>query len=122
MVSGPRIGIQMKGVAILSILIAMSLASCGPAGNQAETVDGSNGCQIDAARICHDMRKTPFFGSAQGTIRELIVPISIPLGPNIDVHCGINTADQSVAYVRVVQPPSLTTDDLISLRSRGYCI
>jgi hypothetical protein len=70
-------------------------------------------------RICHEMRKT-FIGSSTDLTRELIVPIRMPPGPNIDVHCGINNSDQSVAYARVSQPPNLTTNDRIFLRSRGY--
>jgi hypothetical protein len=68
--------------------------------------------------ICAAMRKT-FSASSSNVTRELIVPI--PGEPTINIHCGINTSDQSVAYARVSQPPNLTTNDLTFLRSRGYC-
>jgi hypothetical protein len=64
------------------------------------------------------MRKT-FSRSSADLTRELIVPIRGE--PLIDIHCGINTSDQSVAYARVSQPPNLTDNDVIFLRSRGYC-
>ena len=113
--------VSIRAVAILSLSITLSLAECSAKENQAETSTAANGCQIDAMRICRAMRKT-FIGSSADLTRELIVPIRMPPGgPNIDVHCGINTSDQSVAYARVSQPPNLTTNDLIYLRSRGYC-
>ena len=113
--------VRIRVVAILSLSITLSFAGCSARENQAETSTAPNGCQIDAMRICREMRKTSI-GSAADVTRELIVPIRMPPGePNIDVHCGINTSDQSVAYARVSQPPNLTTNDQIYLRSRGYC-
>ena len=112
---------RIRAVAILSLSITLLFAGCSAQENQAESRTAANGCQIDAMRICRAMRNT-FIGSSADLTRELIVPIKMPHGePNIDVHCGINTSDQSVAYTRVSQPPNLTTNDLIFLRSRGYC-
>jgi hypothetical protein len=110
--------VRISTVAILSLSITLSFAGCSAQENQAETSTAANGCQIDAMRICRAMRKT-FSGSSADVTRELIVPIRGE--PNINIHCGINTSDQSVAYARVSQPPNLTTNDLIFLRSRGYC-
>lgn len=69
-------------------------------------------------KYCIAMRKT-FPRSSADVTRELIVPI--PGEPTINIRCGINTSDQSVAYARVSQPPNLTDNDVIYLRSRGYC-
>src|SRR5260370_9821146 len=110
--------VRIRAIAILSLSIALSFAGCSAQENQAETSTAANGCQIDAMRICRAMRKT-FSGSSADVTRELIVPIRGE--PNINIHCGINTSDQSVAYARVSQPPNLTTNDLIFLRSIGYC-
>ena len=110
--------VRIRAVAILSLSITLSFAGCSAEENQAETSTTANGCQIDAMKYCTAMRKTFSVSSSNGT-RELIVPI--PGEPTISIHCGINTSDQSVAYARVSQPPNLTTNDLIYLRSRGYC-
>jgi hypothetical protein len=110
--------VRIRAVAILSLSIALSFAGCSAQENQAETSDAANGCTIDAMRICTAMRKT-FSVSSPNVTRELIVPI--PGEPTISIHCGINTSDQSVAYARVSQPPNLIFNDLIYLRSRGYC-
>ena len=113
--------VRIHAVAILSMSITLLLAGCSAQENQAASNTAANGCQIDAMRICRAMRNT-FSGSSGDLTREVVVPIKMPPGePNIDVHCGINTSDQSVAYTRVSQPPNLTTNDLILLRSRGYC-
>ncbi len=109
---------RIRAVATLSLSIVLSFAGCSAHENQAETSTAANGCQIDATRICQAMRKT-FSRSSANVTRELIVPI--PREPLIDIHCGINTSDQSVAYARVSQPPNLTDNDIIYLRSRGYC-
>lgn len=110
--------VRIRAVAILSLSTTLSFAGCSAKENQAETSTAADGCQIDAMRICTSMRKT-FSVSSTEVTRELIVPI--PREPTISIHCGINTSDQSVAYARVSQPPNLTTNDLIYLRSRGYC-
>ena len=109
---------RIRAVATLSLSIVLSFAGCSAHENQAATSTAANGCQIDATRICQAMRKT-FSRSSADVTRELIVPI--PREPLIDIHCGINTSDQSVAYARVSQPPNLTDNDIIYLRSRGYC-
>ena len=109
---------RIRAVATLSLAITLSFAGCSAYENQAETSTASNGCQIDARRICRAMRKT-FPRSSADVTRELIVPI--PGEPTINIRCGINTSDQSVAYARVSQPPNLTDNDVIYLRSRGYC-
>jgi hypothetical protein len=110
--------VRIRAVAILSLSITLSFAGCSAQENQAETSTAANGCQIDAMKYCTAMRKT-FGVSSSNVTRELIVPI--PGEPTINIHCGINTSDQSVAYARVSQPPNLTTNDQIYLRSRGYC-
>jgi hypothetical protein len=110
--------LRIRAVAMLSLSLTLSFAGCSAQENQAESSTAANGCRIDAMRVCSTMRKT-FIGSSTDVTRELIVPIRGE--PNIDIHCGINTSDQSVAYARVSQPPNLTTNDLIFLRSRGYC-
>ena len=110
--------VRIRAVATLSLSITLSFAGCSAHENQAETSTAANGCQIDAMRICRAMRKT-FPRSSADLTRELIVPIRGE--PLIDIHCGINTSDQSVAYARVSQPPNLTDNDVIFLRSRGYC-
>src|SRR5258708_31591866 len=103
--------VRIRAIAILSLSITLSFAGCSAQENQAETSTAANGCQIDAMRICRAMRKT-FIGSSADLTRELIVPIRMPpAGPNIDVHCGINASDQSVAYARLSQPPNLPTND-----------
>src|ERR1700722_15798657 len=110
--------VRIRAVAILSLSITLSLAGCSAKENQAETSTTANGCQIDAMKYCTAMRKT-FPVSSSNATRELIVPI--PLEPTISTHCGIDTSDQSVAYARVSQPPNPPTNDIIYLRSRGYC-
>ena len=113
---------------MLAMLIMLSTAACGVAGNDTATSAQSNGCQVDVIRRCDEMRNTfnnPLARLMQGqnppTTRELVIPIMMPNGgPNIDIRCGINTKDSTIAYARVVQPPNLTTDDLLSLRARGY--
>ena len=110
-------------IVILSMYIAVSCIACANAGDISEQPVASSGCQINGARLCHDMRHTFPFTPGQNVTRELIVPIRMPMGePNIDVRCGINTGDQSVTYVRVSQPPNLTFNDQIYLRSNGYCL
>ena len=113
-----RMKVRILAVAALSLSITLSFAGCSAQENQAETNTPANGCQIDAMKYCTAMRKT-FSRSSTDVTRELIIPI--PGEPLIDIHCGINTSDQSVAYARVSQPPNLTDNDVIYLRSRGYC-
>ena len=121
---------KIYSIAVLAMSIALSFAACDLAGNETKTIPAQNECQIDALRRCTEMRKT-YSGSLAGltagqgnasVIRELIIPIAMPHGePNINIHCGVNIRDQSITYARVAQTPTLTTDDLISLRARGYC-
>jgi hypothetical protein len=110
--------VRIRAVAILSLSITLSFVRCSSEQNQAERSTAANGCQIDAMKYCTAMRKT-FPRSSADVTRELIVPI--PGEPTINIRCGINTSDQSVAYARVSQPPNLTDNDVIYLRSRGYC-
>jgi hypothetical protein len=122
--------VRKHGIAVLAISFTLSFAACSAAGNEREASPATNGCQIDAARICRQMRHT--FSSSSSALsqaqqnasatRDLVVPIRMPHGePSIDIHCGINTRDQSVTYVRVAQAPNMTFNDEIFLRSRGYC-
>jgi Flp pilus assembly protein TadD len=110
--------VRIRAVAILSLSITLSFTGCSAQENQAETSTAASGCQIDAMSKCIAMRKT-FSRTSADVIRELIIPI--PGEPTINIHCGINTSDQSVSYARVSQPPNLTDNDVIFLRSRGYC-
>lgn len=127
-----KAGDRMKGraIAVLTVSIALSFAACNLAGSETGTRPAETQCQIDALTRCTEIRKTfsaSLAGPSEGqtnaqVIRELIIPIVMPHGePNIDIHCGIDIRTQSIAYARVAQAPTLTADDLVSLRSRGYC-
>ena len=116
---------------------ASNSASTGGAGGGSSDVVVLNGCRVDPARICNNVRGQSVTMSGTGlqansgnrmleqnTARtaNVVVPVKRTDGYEIfEVECGINTLNQSVSWAHVKTGPPVTDDDAKYLRARGYC-
>ena len=118
------------------MLLCFGLAACSSQGTSSGTngtVDVGNGCKINAAQICANVRGKEVNMSGvtadqrmveqnSGHTADIFVPIRMPDGSAIvEVHCGINTQKQSVVYAQVKAGPPLTDERAKYLRAQGYC-
>jgi len=124
---------------VLLIFLSSTLAAC--ASHSASSGAGSppdvvvlNGCRVDPARICDNIRghSVDMSNGLQADPRMLeqnsartanvFVPVKRLNGDEIfEVECGINTLNQSVSWARVKTGPPVTDDDVKYLRARNYC-
>ena len=133
-------GSQMpRSSLVLVIFLSSALAAC--ASHSASSVAGGppdvvvlNGCRVDPARICNNIRgqSVDMSNGLQADPRMLeqnsartanvFVPVKRLNGDEIfEVECGINTLNQSVSWARVKTGPPVTDDDVKYLRARNYC-
>lgn len=124
---------------ILLIFLSSALAAC--ASHSASSGAGGppnivvlNGCRVDPARICDNIRGQPVDMSGTGLQADprmleqnaartanVVVPVKKLNGDEIfEVECGINTLNQSVSWAQVTGPP-VTDDDVKYLRARNFC-
>jgi hypothetical protein len=134
-------GSQMaRGSLVLVIFLSSALAAC--ASHSASSGAGGppdvvvlNGCRVDPARICNNVRNQPVDMSGTGLQADsrmleqnsartanVVVPVKRLNGDEIfEVECGINTLNQSVSWAHVRTGPPVTDDDVKYLRSGNFC-
>lgn len=133
-------GSQMaRSSLVLVIFLSSALAAC--ASHSSSNGAGAppdvvvlNGCRVDPARICNNIRgqSVDMSNGLQADPRMLeqnsartanvFVPVKRLNGDEIfEVECGINTLNQSVSWARVKTGPPVTDDDVKYLRARNYC-
>ena len=128
-----------SGLFVLSLALLITLAACGSqgasSGGSGASVVVLNGCRVDPARICNNIRGQSVIMAGTGlnadprmveqnTARtaNISVPIKKPDGSELfEVECGINTLNQSVSWAHVQTGPKLTDDDVKYLRAGNYC-
>jgi hypothetical protein len=133
-------GSQMeRSSLVLLIFLSSALAACAShstsngAGGPPDVVV-LNGCRVDPARICNNIRgqSVDMTNGLQADPRMLeqnsarttnvFVPVKRLNGDEIfEVECGINTLNQSVSWAHVKTGPPVTDDDAKYLRARNYC-
>lgn len=107
--------------------------SSGSSGTKVASTPGKK-CEVDAKRICQEIRNKPVNSSATGieedaTAREQnsnrtaseFVTFRVPNGSVIEVSCDINAAHGSVVYARLMPDPPLTATDIEYFEAGGYC-
>ncbi len=131
---------MQRSLLVLLIFASTAIAACasqGAPGARGGSTDVVvlNGCRVDPARICNnirgqnvDMSNTGLQADPrmveQNTARtaNIFVPVRRLNGDEIfQVECGMNTLNQSVSWAKVMTGPPVTDDDAKYLRARGYC-
>ncbi len=131
---------MQRSLLVLLLLVSTAIAACAPqgassAGGASTDVVVLNGCRVDPARICNNIRGKSVDMSntglqadprmvEQNTARtaNIFVPVRRLNGDQIfQVECGINTLNQSVSWAKVMTGPPVTDDDTKLLRAQGYC-
>jgi hypothetical protein len=128
------------GVLVFVLFISTAIAACasqtassGGAGSTGVVV--LNGCRVDPARICNNIRGQNVNMSGTGLSADprmveqnsartanIFVPVKRLNGDEIfEVECGINTLNQSVSWAQVKTGTAVTDDDAKFLRASGYC-
>jgi hypothetical protein len=133
-----------RSLAGLLLFAAIALAACASrsAPQSASSAAGGstdivvmNGCRVDPARICNNIRgqNVQMAGTGLSADPRMVeqnlartasihVPVNKPNGNEIfDVECGINTLNQSVSWAHVRPGPPVTDDDAKFLRAAGFC-
>jgi hypothetical protein len=121
----------------LILFISTVIAACG--SQNASSGGGSsvvlNGCRVDPARICNNVRGQNVTMSDTGLSADprmvegdsprtakIFVPVNRLNGDEIfEVECGINTLNQSVSWAYIKTGPPVTDDDAKFLRARNFC-
>ena len=131
---------MQRSLLFLLLFVSTTIAACssntasGAAGGSSE-VKVLNGCRVDPARICNNIRGQSVTMAGTGLQADsrmveqnaertasIQVPINKPNGDEIfEVECGMNTLNQSVSWAHVKTGPPVTDDDAKYLRARGYC-
>jgi hypothetical protein len=131
----------MKRCLLALILFASTamIAACSSqgasSGGGASDVVVLNGCRVDPARICNNVRGQTVVMSGTGLNADsrmleqnsartanVFVPVKNPNGYEIfEVECGINTLNQSVSWAHIKTGPPVTDDDVKYLRAQNYC-
>lgn len=134
---------MIRSLAIVTVVTVLSLSACSsqpavgspPEGSQVVSANPSQKCEIDAKRVCQEMKDAPVIDSATGqshdaterehnqlrTARES-VSYQIPNGSMIEVACEINTEHSSVVYAHLLPGAPLTPTDVAFLQNSGYCV
>jgi hypothetical protein len=126
-----------------SVFLLSLFSACGsqqansPSSSGAQIASTSSSgqkCEVDAKRVCQEMKDRPVVDSETGqthdrTEREQnaartdtrISSLQIPGGSMIEVQCEINTMHNSVVYAHLMPSPRLTATDVAYLQNSGYC-
>jgi hypothetical protein len=131
---------MQRSLLVLLLFVTTTLAACASnssssgAGGSSEAVV-LNGCRVDPARICNNIRGQTVQISGTGLNADprmveqnsartanIQVPIKKPNGDELfEVECGINTLNQSVSWAQVRTGPKITDEDAKYLRAANYC-
>jgi hypothetical protein len=123
---------------VFSAALCITLVGCasqsGSSSNASGLVD-LNGCQVNPAMICDQVRGQSVTMSSTGLQADprmveqnssrtanIFLPIKRKNGDEIfEVECGINTLNKSVSWAHVKTGPPVTDDDVKYLRAEGLC-
>jgi hypothetical protein len=125
---------------VLILVVSTAIAACGSqnassGGGGSTDVVVLNGCRVDPARICNNIRGHNVTMSNTGLSADsrmvegdsartanIFVPVKRLNGDEIfEVECGINTLNQSVSWAHIKTGPPVTDDDAKFLRARDFC-
>ena len=125
---------------VLILVVSTAIAACGSqnassGGGGSTDVVVLNGCRVDPARICNNIRGHNVTMSNTGLSADsrmvegdsartanIFVPVKRLNGNEIfEVECGINTLNQSVSWAHIKTGPPVTDDDAKFLRARDFC-
>jgi hypothetical protein len=131
---------MQRSLLVLLLFVSTAIAACASQGASSSRGGSTdvvvmNGCRVDPARICNNIRgqKVDMSNTGlqadprmveQNTARtaNIFVPVKRLNGDEIfEVECGINTLNQSVSWAHIRTGPPVTDDDAKFLRARGYC-
>jgi hypothetical protein len=129
-------------VVVLFLFVSSVVAGCSTQTASTSTAGGGssnivvlNGCRVDPARICNNIKGQSVTMSGTGLQADarmveqdsartanIIVPVKKPNGDEIfEVECGINALNQSVSWAQIKTGPPVTDDDVKYLRAANYC-
>src|SRR5260370_25308056 len=131
---------MQRGLLVLIIFVSTAIAACasqGASGTRGGSSDVvvMNGCRVDPARICNNIRGQNVDMSGTGLQADprmveqnsartanIFVPVKRLNGDEIfEVECGMNTLNQSVTWAQIKTGPKVTDDDVKFLRAQGLC-
>jgi hypothetical protein len=125
-----------------SVSLLTLFSACGsqqassPSSSGAQTASASSGqkCEVDAKRVCQEMRKAPVVDAGTGLTEDATeveqnsarttsesINFQIPNGSLLEVSCEINAAHRTVVYAHLMRGPALTATDVAYLQNSGYC-
>ncbi len=131
---------MQRNLLVLLLFVSTAIAACASQGKSSGGSSSSNivvmnGCRVDPARICNNLRGQTVDMSNTGLSADpqmveqdsartanIFVPVRRKNGDEIfEVECGINTLNQSVSWAYVKSGPPVTDDDAKYLRALNYC-
>ncbi|MGA3230663.1 MAG: hypothetical protein ABSD51_12015 [Candidatus Binatus sp.] len=131
---------MQRSLLVLLLFVSTAIAACAShgassGGGGSTDVVVLNGCRVDPARICNNIRGQNVDISNTGLQADprmveqnyartanIFVPVKRLNGDEIfEVECGINTLNQSVSWAHIKTGPPVTDDDSKFLRARDYC-
>lgn len=131
---------MQRGLLVLLLFVSTAIAACAShgassAGGGSPDVVVLNGCRVDPARICNNIRGQPVDVANTGLQADprmveqnsartanIHVPVNRLNGDEIfEVECGMNTLNQSVSWAHIKTGPTVTDDDVKFLRAGNYC-
>jgi len=132
---------MQRSLLVLLLFLSTAIAACASRGTASSSGASStdvvvlNGCRVDPARICNNIRGQSVVMSTTGLTADprvveqntprtanIFVPVRRLNGDEIfQVECGMNTLNQSVTWAKVMTGPAVTDDDAKFLRAQGYC-
>jgi hypothetical protein len=129
-----------SSAAIAGLIVLATLSGCasqhgsGSGSNDAVSASSPK-CEVDAKRVCQEMRQAPVVDSATGQTQDQterqqnsnrtdtrIFSFQVPNGSMIQVQCEINNQHNTVVYAHAMSGPPLTPTDISALESSGYCV
>lgn len=131
---------MQRSLLVFLLFVSTAIAACASqgassGGSGSSNIVVMNGCRVDPARICNNLRGQSVDMSNTGLQADprmveqdsartanIFVPVRRKNGDEIfEVECGMNTLNQSVSWAYVKTGPTVTDDDAKFLRARGYC-
>jgi hypothetical protein len=133
---------MVSSVWIVIAVTALSLSACSsqpaigasPGAAQGASANAGQKCEIDAKRVCQEMKDRPVVDSQTGELHDRTEReqnqartasetfwYQIPNGSMIEVACEINTEHSSVVYAHLLPGARLTPTDVAALQNSGYC-
>jgi hypothetical protein len=124
----------LAGAVILSMLAGCASQRGTAASSQVTSADSADKCEVDARRVCQELRNAPVVGSGSGRTLDQIereqnsartasefFSYQIPGGALVSVECEINTEHSTVVYAHLMPGAPLTATDISYIREHGYC-